>query len=57
MKYHITGYTEGGEWLDEVIEADSVKEAYIILDLKLSLVYDMPCPSTSIVPINNERGR
>ncbi len=54
MTYYVTGYTETGEWLDEVIEADSVKDAYTKMDLKLSLSCDMTCPSTSIVPVNRE---
>jgi len=50
MKFHITGFTEYGEWLDESLEADSIKEAYQAMDLRLSFNGDMTGPDTEIVP-------
>jgi len=46
--YNVTGFTENGEWLDEIVEADSTKEAYQVMDLKLSVYGDQTCPATTV---------
>jgi len=50
MKFHVTGFTRCGEWLDESVEADSIRDAYQVMDLRLSANEDMTSPDTEIVP-------